>query len=173
MDPKSILLSKTLWANVIAFGAALLGAHKIVVDPDTQATLVAAIMAVLNIGLRLVTKGPVTVTGSSASVAALIAVGALSACATQQKIDTALASDGAKQGFVIGCAGAQFAADAAVSAVKSPGPTADGVIEAAILIKGLCKDGPPATAAELEARLGKIAIEDQYVRALVVKALGG
>lgn len=84
MDPKSILLSKTLWANVIAFIAALLGAHHVVVDPDTQATLVAGVMAVLNIALRLVTKQPVTLTGSSPAIAMLFAgaLGILAACST-------------------------------------------------------------------------------------------
>lgn len=89
MDPKSILLSKTLWANLIALGAALLGAHKIVVDPDTQATLVAAIMAVLNIGMRAVTKGPVNLTGAAPAVALFVTAGlGIGACSAPQIADT-------------------------------------------------------------------------------------
>lgn len=64
-DPKSIFASKTLWVNLIALLATYLGAHHIVVDPDTQAQLVAGVMAAVNIGLRFLTKQPVNITGAN------------------------------------------------------------------------------------------------------------
>lgn len=61
MDSKNILQSKTLWANLIALVAVLLGAHNIDLDADTQTQLVATILVVVNIVLRFVTKQPVHV----------------------------------------------------------------------------------------------------------------
>jgi hypothetical protein len=59
MDGKPFYLSKTIWANVIAIGAAILGAFNIDVDPETQAQIAAGIVAVANIILRFVTKEPI------------------------------------------------------------------------------------------------------------------
>jgi hypothetical protein len=61
---KSFLLSRTVWLNAVALGLALAN-HYIgstgpipVMDPQ----VVAMVIAVLNIGLRLVSKTPVTLT---------------------------------------------------------------------------------------------------------------
>ena len=49
--------SKTLWANIIAFAATLATVFglDLGLTPETQASLLAGIMAVVNIALRLVT----------------------------------------------------------------------------------------------------------------------
>lgn len=57
MESKSILFSRTLWANVVAVGASFAASKfGIVVDADTQI----AILGVLNLILRVVTKQPVS-----------------------------------------------------------------------------------------------------------------
>lgn len=63
MDAKPILTSRTFWANVI--GAAVLLLPVVfpdleVVDAETQASIVGIILVVVNLVLRSVTKGPVT-----------------------------------------------------------------------------------------------------------------
>ena len=58
MDPKSFLLSKTVWLNVIAATLVPVASHYGVA---LDATDVAAILAVVNIVLRFVTKGPVVI----------------------------------------------------------------------------------------------------------------
>lgn len=60
-DPKHWLASRTLWINVLAVVAAVAGAFGIDVglDPETQTAIVAGVLAVVNIGLRLVTKAPI------------------------------------------------------------------------------------------------------------------
>lgn len=61
---KSLFASKTFWTNVI--GLAALAAPMvyppaaILASPEVQATLVGALMGIANVGLRLVTKEPVT-----------------------------------------------------------------------------------------------------------------
>jgi hypothetical protein len=54
--------SKTLWVNVVAAVAALAGVFKIDLGltPEVQATVVTTILALVNVGLRLVTKTPVS-----------------------------------------------------------------------------------------------------------------
>lgn len=61
-EDKSWYLSKTLWVNLIAGVAVLTGAFKIDLGltPEVQATVVTTILAVVNIILRLTTKGAVT-----------------------------------------------------------------------------------------------------------------
>lgn len=55
--------SKTLWANLIALAAAVGGTFGLgIIDEETSAALVGGVMAVVNIVLRIVTKGPVTPT---------------------------------------------------------------------------------------------------------------
>ena len=58
METKSKWASKTLWANIVAIIATLGGVFglDLGLTPEVQAQLVAAIMAVVNIGLRFVTK---------------------------------------------------------------------------------------------------------------------
>jgi hypothetical protein len=65
VDAKSIFASKTFWANILAFIAAVATAFgfNLGLTPDVQGTLVAGIMAIVNIVLRLVTNQPVTLTG--------------------------------------------------------------------------------------------------------------
>ncbi len=54
---KPFYASKTLWVNLVAVVAALTGAFGIDLglDPETQVTIVAAIMGVVNIVLRFTT----------------------------------------------------------------------------------------------------------------------
>lgn len=61
-DNKPFWQSKTVWVNVVALVATLAGAFKIDLGltPDVQATVVTTILALVNVGLRLVTKTPVT-----------------------------------------------------------------------------------------------------------------
>lgn len=56
MEAKSILFSKTLWANVVAVGASF-AAAKFGIQIDAEAQI--AILGVLNLILRIVTKQPV------------------------------------------------------------------------------------------------------------------
>ena len=59
MNAKSILLSKTLWANLLMTGLIILNQRlpTLNLDAETQAVIVGAV----NILLRLLTKQPVTV----------------------------------------------------------------------------------------------------------------
>jgi len=61
VEAKPWYMSKTLWVNTIAGVAAVAGAFglDLGLDPETQAGIVGAVMAVANIILRLVTKAPV------------------------------------------------------------------------------------------------------------------
>ena len=63
--PKTIWESKTLWANAVALAAALVygvSGIDLGLDAETEAELATGILALVNIGLRVVTKNPVTVT---------------------------------------------------------------------------------------------------------------
>jgi hypothetical protein len=62
MDTTKWYASKTLWVNVVAAVATLAGVFKLDLGltPEVQATVVTTILALVNIGLRLVTKTPVT-----------------------------------------------------------------------------------------------------------------
>ncbi len=63
METKSVLASKTMWANVIAFIAAISTSFgfELGLDPETQLAIVGGIMAALNIVLRFVTKSAVSI----------------------------------------------------------------------------------------------------------------
>ena len=64
-ETKPFWASKTLWVNVIAIAASVLGAFKVdFLTPEMQLTLIPVVMGVVNIVLRFVTKGAVTVTPS-------------------------------------------------------------------------------------------------------------
>jgi len=58
METKPWFASKTIWVNVVAFVAAIAGGFglDLGLDAEAQASLVAGIMAVVNVALRLVTK---------------------------------------------------------------------------------------------------------------------
>ena len=60
---KKWYVSKTLWANVIAGIATVSTAFglDLGLDADTQVAVVGGVMAVLNIVLRVITKGGVTI----------------------------------------------------------------------------------------------------------------
>ena len=66
MDSKPAWASKTLWINVIALAASLFGAFGVDLGmdltPEGQTSLVAGIMAVVNVALRFVTTEPVKLT---------------------------------------------------------------------------------------------------------------
>jgi len=61
-NSKPFWASKTLWANIVALVAVLTASFgfDLGLDAETQTAVVAAIMTVVNIVMRLVTKGPVT-----------------------------------------------------------------------------------------------------------------
>lgn len=61
MDSTKWYASKTLWVNVVAAAATLAGVFKVDLGltPEVQATVVTTILALVNVGLRLVTKTPV------------------------------------------------------------------------------------------------------------------
>ena len=54
--------SKTIWANVIAFVATIAGMFGFDwgLTPETQAQIVAAVMAVVNVVLRFITDKPIS-----------------------------------------------------------------------------------------------------------------
>lgn len=62
MNSTKWYVSKTLWVNVVAAAATLAGVFKVDLGltPEVQATVVTTILALVNVGLRLVTKTPVT-----------------------------------------------------------------------------------------------------------------
>jgi len=61
MDTKPFWASKTLWVNAIALVAAISGAFgmDLGLDPETQTAIVGAVMSIVNILLRFVTKSVV------------------------------------------------------------------------------------------------------------------
>jgi hypothetical protein len=61
MDTKPWYASKTIWANLVALVAALATAAglDLGLDTEAQATIVAGVIAVVNVGLRLVTARPI------------------------------------------------------------------------------------------------------------------
>lgn len=61
MESTKWYASKTLWVNVVAAAATLAGVFKVDLGltPEVQATVVTTILALVNIGLRLVTKTPI------------------------------------------------------------------------------------------------------------------
>lgn len=58
METKPFWASKTLWVNAIALVAAVTGAFgmDLGLDPETQTAVVGALMGVVNIVLRFMTK---------------------------------------------------------------------------------------------------------------------
>jgi len=66
METKPFWASKTLWVNVIAVGASIAGMFGLDfgLDPQTQIAVVGAVMGVVNIVLRVMTKSGVSATGS-------------------------------------------------------------------------------------------------------------
>lgn len=61
MESKPFWASKTLWVNAIALVAAVTGAFgmDLGLDPETQTAIVGAVMSVVNIVLRFMTKSAV------------------------------------------------------------------------------------------------------------------
>lgn len=61
-ESKKIYESKTFWVNIIALVAAITGAFGVDLglNPETQATLVAVIMSIVNLGLRFSTDKPIS-----------------------------------------------------------------------------------------------------------------
>ena len=69
-ETKPFWASRTLWVNFVAIVAAVLGTFGLgdVLDPEFQATVVAAVMGIVNIILRFVTTKPVTLTQTTEEV---------------------------------------------------------------------------------------------------------
>ena len=63
-DTKSILLSKTLWVNVLTVVVIILNRNSQVVDPSLIEPLVLIVLPFVNIGLRTVTTQTVSLKGS-------------------------------------------------------------------------------------------------------------
>jgi hypothetical protein len=96
MDVKNILLSKTLWLNILGPVFAWLATKGIELDPETQAAVIVLLMSALNIIMRRFTNQPVSLSapiGKPASGAAntllvmvcmLMAASLLSACGSKQ-----------------------------------------------------------------------------------------
>ena len=63
-DTKSILLSKTLWVNVLTVVVIILNRNSQVVDPLLIEPLVLIVLPFVNIGLRTVTTQTVSLKGS-------------------------------------------------------------------------------------------------------------
>ena len=58
MDAKPVYLSRTFWINLIALGAILyqaISGNELLISPEAQT----ALLAVINLVLRLITKQPV------------------------------------------------------------------------------------------------------------------
>lgn len=60
---KSILASKTFWVNAVAFLGSLGAGLGLDIPIEDQGALVGGIMAGVNIGLRFLTKTPVSLKG--------------------------------------------------------------------------------------------------------------
>lgn len=60
-NSKPFWASKTIWVNLVAVVAAISGAFSLDLGltPEAQASVVGAIMGVVNLVLRFTTKGPV------------------------------------------------------------------------------------------------------------------
>jgi hypothetical protein len=78
MDSKPWYASKTIWANLIALVAALATAAglDLGLDAETQATIVAGVMAVVNVALRVVTARPI-VRGRASGIAIVVGLASL------------------------------------------------------------------------------------------------
>ena len=61
MESKSWYASKTLWVNLLAMVATILGAFGIDLGltPEVQTEIAVGVMAAVNVVLRLVTKAPI------------------------------------------------------------------------------------------------------------------
>jgi hypothetical protein len=62
-ETKSIFLSKTLWFNLLSIVLLVVNRYDVVIDPAVVEPMVALILPLINMGLRLVTKKPVTLVG--------------------------------------------------------------------------------------------------------------
>jgi hypothetical protein len=90
--------SKTIWANVVALIAAVAmsAGLDLGLDPETQATIVAGILAIVNVVLRLITREPVKLgkgggrPPSAAAVVLLPLALLLSGCGALQQIGESL-----------------------------------------------------------------------------------
>jgi hypothetical protein len=63
-ETKNVLLSKTMWVNLLTVVLIVINRYDLVVDPAIIEPLVVVILPVLNMALRAVTKKPVTLGGA-------------------------------------------------------------------------------------------------------------
>tara|TARA_R110000772_G_scaffold94334_4_gene192181 strand:- start:8969 stop:9169 length:201 start_codon:yes stop_codon:yes gene_type:complete len=63
-ETKNVLLSKTMWVNLLTVVLIVINRYDLVVDPAIIEPLVVVILPVLNMVLRAVTKKPVTLGGA-------------------------------------------------------------------------------------------------------------
>ena len=84
-EAKPFWASKTLWANVVAVIAVFLGGD--LLPAERQAEIVIGIMGIVNVALRLITKGPVTLRSGRASTWVIILIMPLflAGCLTAQE----------------------------------------------------------------------------------------
>ncbi len=126
MEPKSLLLSKTLWANLV--GAPLfawLVRHGVEVDPATQDQIILGVISAMNVGLRLVTSRGLKLPGSgsgSGSGAALLALGlaaaTLMACSAQQLATFGRVAAAAPPALEAACDAASVASQVALASLR-------------------------------------------------------
>lgn len=57
---KPFWTSKTFWVNLVALAASVLAGFGLGIDATTQAAIVGGVLAVINLGLRAVTKKKLT-----------------------------------------------------------------------------------------------------------------
>lgn len=118
MEPKSFLLSKTLWANLIGVPLfAWLVRHGIEIDPATQDQIIVGFISVMNVALRFVTSRSLKLPGKGAGAALLMLglLGAgLGACTEDQR---ALAGK-LVAGLEIACQDADVASHLALATLK-------------------------------------------------------
>lgn len=59
MNGKPWWASKTLWVNLVALAASVAAGFGFDISGEAQTSLVAGVMALVNIGLRLITSEPI------------------------------------------------------------------------------------------------------------------
>ena len=67
MNSKAWWTSKTIWVNAIALGLSIAGATGFQLSETDTAQITTMVLAAVNIVLRMITKGAVTLTSETAS----------------------------------------------------------------------------------------------------------
>lgn len=125
MDTKSLFASKTFWVNALAAVAACVQALD--GQPWFDPTIQAAILAVVNIVLRVLTGQPVTISGGNKTTIALVLACGLAlgvaGCATSKRGTTTTPAISTADA-ITQAVGATAAVSALTASLPSTGPTA-------------------------------------------------